>query len=46
MITKKNDEVDAYVITYLYNKIVDVYYKHLDRRDFVTKDTKDGILFF
>jgi hypothetical protein len=25
-----NDEVDAYVITYIYNKIVDVYYKHLD----------------
>lgn len=25
-----NDEVDAYVVTYIYNKIVDVYYKHLD----------------
>lgn len=34
-----NDEVDAYVITYLYNKIVDVYYKHLDRRDILAKDT-------
>ena len=33
-----NDEVDAYVITYLYNKIVDVYYKHLDKRDFIVKD--------
>lgn len=36
---RDNDEVDAYVITYLYNKIVDVYYKHRDKRDFVAKDT-------
>lgn len=23
-----NDEVDAYLVTYIYNKITDVYYKH------------------
>ena len=27
-----NDEVDAYVITYIYNKIVDVFYKHNDNK--------------
>lgn len=25
---RDNDEVDAYLITYIYNKIVDVFYKH------------------
>ena len=25
-----NDEVDAYVVTYIYNKIVKVYYEHLE----------------
>lgn len=25
-----NDEVDAYLVTYIYNKITDVYYKHED----------------
>lgn len=25
---RDNDEVDAYVITYIYNKIIDVFYKH------------------
>lgn len=25
---RDNDEVDAYVITYIYNKIADVFYKH------------------
>lgn len=34
-----NDEVDAYVITYLYNKMADVYYKHLGKKDFLTRDT-------
>ena len=23
-----NDEVDAYLLTYIYNKITDVFYKH------------------
>ena len=23
-----NDEVDAYLLTYIYNKIIDVFYKH------------------
>lgn len=27
-----NDEVDAYVVTYIYNKIVDVFYKHNDEK--------------
>lgn len=25
---RDNDEVDAYLLTYIYNKIVDVFYKH------------------
>lgn len=25
---RNNDEVDAYLVTYIYNKIVDVFYKH------------------
>lgn len=28
---KDNDEVDAYLVTYIYNKIVDVFYKHNSR---------------
>lgn len=28
---RDNDEVDAYVITYIYDKIVDVFYKHNGR---------------
>ena len=28
---RDNDEVDAYVITYIYNKIVDAFYKHLGK---------------
>lgn len=34
---RDNDEVDAYVITYIYNKIVDVFYKHLGKRDIVAR---------
>lgn len=37
---KDNDEVDAYVITYIYNKIVDVYYKHLGNKGIMVRDTK------
>ena len=29
-IDKDNDEPEAYLVQYLYNKIVDVYYKHID----------------
>ena len=25
---RDNDEVDAYLLTYIYNKITDVFYKH------------------
>lgn len=28
---RDNDEVDAYLITYIYKKIVDVFYKHNGR---------------
>ena len=41
---RDNDEVDAYVITYLYNKIVDVYYKHLDKKEIVRKHIAIEIL--
>lgn len=36
---KDNDEVDAYVITYIYNKIVNVYYRHLDDIGVNVRDT-------
>lgn len=28
---RDNDEVDAYLLKYLYNKIVDVFYKHIGK---------------
>lgn len=34
---RDNDEVDAYVITYIYNKIVDVFYKHLGKGDIMAR---------
>lgn len=34
-----NDEVDAYVVTYIYEKIVDVFYKHNSE-----KNTNKGIV--
>lgn len=36
---KDNDEVDAYVITYIYDKIVNVYYKHLGSKGVLARDT-------
>lgn len=36
---RDNDEVDAYVITYIYNIIADVYYKHVGEKDSITRDT-------
>lgn len=32
-----NDEVDAYVVTYIYNKIVDVFYKHNDEKSTIIR---------
>lgn len=34
-----NDEIDAYVIAYIYDKITNVYYKHPSVRDKIVKDT-------
>ena len=36
---KDNDEVDAYLVAYIYNKIVDVYYKHLGSKGALARDT-------
>lgn len=36
---KDNDEVDAYVIAYIYDKIANVYYKHLDSKGVLARDT-------
>lgn len=37
---RDNDEVDAYLITYLYKKIVDVYYKHLGDKGIMVRDAR------
>lgn len=36
---RDNDEIDAYVITYIYDKIVDVFYKHHGRKDSIAFDS-------
>lgn len=36
---RDNDEVDQYLVTYIYNKIVDVFYKHNNIKDTLMRDT-------
>ena len=36
---RDNDEVDQYLVTYIYNKIVDVFYKHNNIKDNLMRDT-------
>ena len=35
---RDNDEVDQYLVTYIYNKIVDVFYKHNNIKDNLMRD--------